>query len=488
MRSLENVERETEGVKLAGVCAAISDRWDVDPLLVRAGFCILGLSNGVGLVLYGAAWLMWPARGGIAPIDQVFPGARRLPKVVLWGGLVVACIMVMSTLSGFTPFGFGPAVVMGLVWWFAVRRQRKQHRRLERNRVPSRPDGQQDPHPGKTPFDDASARWQARVAEHHRQQSRAESRGLGAGSSGQPYGAGLWTSESGTTDPAPTGHRPYGGPQPASRTAPSPAEAPRHSAAPRHCEPPRSVPAEHPAATVHAPYRPSEPAYADQPAEPLLPAASAPTEALPDTATDTAVQERPRRLRPVWPWVLLASALALVAVESASGPHPLPVIYPAAVLAVIGLSLMLCTRRGRPRGLLAAGIVMTLVTGFVAAATPYQTQLDVPVTNATISQPAAYEVGTVTEDLRDVTITEPTERRVNLEVGQLTVLVPRDTNVNVHWTTDAGSVQVNPRNGKQSREFGADLAGTTRIEGADPTAPTLELYVHVEVGDLEVRQ
>lgn len=466
MRSLKNIERDTDGAKLAGVCAALSDRWDVDPLLVRAGFCILGLSNGVGLVLYGAAWLMWPTRGGIAPVDQVVPGARRLPKVIWWGGLIIACLVVMSTLSGFTPFGFGPAVVMAVLWWVANRRQRTQRRRLERQRTAA------SPALGHSPFDDASLRWQARVAEHHR--SRA--RGLGPGPSGQPYGAGLPPLGQDRGDRP--GHRPYGGPQQHQQHQQQP-QQPYRAAPPRQPEPLRqpAPPAAEPApVAATAAYEPAATAQAAYPTE------------LPESSLVTATAERPRRLRPVWPWVLLASAVALVVVEAASRPNTPAVIYPAAVLAVIGFTLMLCTRRGRPRGLLAAGIVMVLVTATTAAISPY-TRLEVPVTNATVGQPAAYEVGNVTEDLREVTITGPTERRVDLEVGQLTVLVPRDANVNVHWSSDAGSVQVRPRSEPEIlRESGVDLAGTTLLEGADPNAPTLELYVHVEVGDLEVRQ
>lgn len=459
MRSLKNIERDTDGAKLAGVCAALSDRWDVDPLLVRAGFCILGLSNGVGLVLYGAAWLMWPARGGIAPIDQVAPGIHRLPKFVWWGGLITACIVVMSSLSGFTPFGIGPAVVMAVLWWVATRRQRNQRRRVERQQKAAAPLTT-----GSSAFDDAALRWQARVAEHH----RTRPRGLGAGAAGQPYGAGL--PPVGEDHGVRPGHRPYGGPQP-QPFRPTPPQQPGQFR-------PQARPAAEPAtATVTAPREPA--AVAEDRGYPSE---------LPESTLVTASDDRPRRLRPVWPWVLLASAVALVLVESASRPTTPAVIYPAAVLAVIGFTLMLCTRRGRPRGLLAAGIVMVLVTATTAAITPY-TRLEVPVTNATVGHPTTYEVGNVTEDLREVTITEPTERRVDLEVGQLTVLVPREANVNVHWSSDAGSVHLRPRSQPEIfRESGVDLSGTTRLEGTDPNAPTLELYVHVEVGDLEVRQ
>lgn len=503
MQSLRNIERDTDGAKLAGVCAAIGDRWNVDPLLVRAGFCILGLSNGIGLVLYGAAWLMWPRRGGIAPIDQVFPSARRLPKLFQWGGLAIVCVTVMTSLSSFTPFGVGPAVVIGLVWWFGLRRQHKARQRSQRSSQPQSSPQQaaglvRRENVSSSAFEDASARWQVRVAQHQwmKEQHRNRSLETGLDPTRQPYGADLWA------DGGEQGHRPYGGPNAARPAAQPPrpsSSAPLTGAgpAPRRNPPmqPTAYPEPAPQTAEYqnagyqnveyqdAGYRPttSDPSHAE---------ALEPAEVSPNAAVATVDDGRPLRRRRVWPWVLLASVMALVVAWVASRATGAPaVVYPAAVLAVIGVSLMLCTRRGRPRGLLAAGIVMILITAATATVSPEHSAPRFEITNANVGQAVHYEVGTVTEDLRDVTITQDTERRVNLEVGQLVLLLPPDTNVNVHWEVEAGSFHARPDSGPETiRNAGTDLRDTTRIVGSDPDGPVLDLYVHVDVGDLEVRQ
>lgn len=51
---------------IAGVCSGIGVRYGVDPVLIRVVFVASALFGGGGLVLYLAAWLMFPRHG-----DQV---------------------------------------------------------------------------------------------------------------------------------------------------------------------------------------------------------------------------------------------------------------------------------------------------------------------------------------------------------------------------------------------------------------------------------
>ena len=46
---------------VAGVCAGLGKRLQVDPLLVRFGFVATTLASGIGLVLYVLAWILMPA-------------------------------------------------------------------------------------------------------------------------------------------------------------------------------------------------------------------------------------------------------------------------------------------------------------------------------------------------------------------------------------------------------------------------------------------
>jgi len=52
-----------EGRVIAGVCAALADRFGISPFLVRVAFVIFGLV-GAGELAYLALWLIIPRRGG----------------------------------------------------------------------------------------------------------------------------------------------------------------------------------------------------------------------------------------------------------------------------------------------------------------------------------------------------------------------------------------------------------------------------------------
>lgn len=51
--------RPGQGKFIAGVCAAIADRFGLPKLLVRIGFVIFGLV-GVGEIVYIALWILIP--------------------------------------------------------------------------------------------------------------------------------------------------------------------------------------------------------------------------------------------------------------------------------------------------------------------------------------------------------------------------------------------------------------------------------------------
>jgi phage shock protein C len=53
---------------VAGVCAGIAQHFNIDPVWVRLGAVFLTLLNGIGLLLYLAAWM-------IMPLDTNVPAA-----------------------------------------------------------------------------------------------------------------------------------------------------------------------------------------------------------------------------------------------------------------------------------------------------------------------------------------------------------------------------------------------------------------------------
>lgn len=68
--------RPAEGRLVAGVCAGIAIRFDVDVTLLRLAALLLVLASGLGLLLYLAGWLLIPAA------DLDLPPGRGLGFVV----------------------------------------------------------------------------------------------------------------------------------------------------------------------------------------------------------------------------------------------------------------------------------------------------------------------------------------------------------------------------------------------------------------------
>ena len=45
---------------IAGVCGGLATYFNIDPLIVRLGFALLAMMNGVGIMLYLLLWLLLP--------------------------------------------------------------------------------------------------------------------------------------------------------------------------------------------------------------------------------------------------------------------------------------------------------------------------------------------------------------------------------------------------------------------------------------------
>jgi len=76
--------RIPEEGKLAGVCAGIATRFEVDPGLVRVGTIIgTAMTGGVGAIIYGLLWLVMPVAGEepVAPSWKPRQGSRSRVRV-----------------------------------------------------------------------------------------------------------------------------------------------------------------------------------------------------------------------------------------------------------------------------------------------------------------------------------------------------------------------------------------------------------------------
>jgi hypothetical protein len=162
-----------------------------------------------------------------------------------------------------------------------------------------------------------------------------------------------------------------------------------------------------------------------------------------------------------------------------------------AVLVIIGVALLSTAHRGGSGGLIAAGIVVSilvLVTSLLSV--PFTGRLsgigDVderPVAVEDVEPGFGLGIGSMTIDLREVPLPdEPTTVEAGVGIGELVVRVPDGATVEVHARAGAGEVVVD----REARSgVGVDLRD--RIEGSDPEV-VLRLEVSVGLGKVEVRR
>ena len=60
----EQLMRDMQNKKIAGVCAGLARYFRVDPVLVRLIFLVLALSTGIGFIAYIIGWIVMPKDTG----------------------------------------------------------------------------------------------------------------------------------------------------------------------------------------------------------------------------------------------------------------------------------------------------------------------------------------------------------------------------------------------------------------------------------------
>lgn len=194
-------------------------------------------------------------------------------------------------------------------------------------------------------------------------------------------------------------------------------------------------------------------------------------------------------------WVGLAlMGLAMSAVSVISLRHRLPwVAYPAAALLVIGVMLMVGSQIGRPKGFLALGVIVALITaGGLAdhtAATVTQsghgTAFSSPSDHTKITHEAdlpeqiTRDVGSIDLDLSQLELTADRSLIVTVDTGSLRVRIPEGTRVAIDYSCDMGSARILDRVTKS----GPDISGSVSDPGE---GPVLHLTVHSDLGSVEV--
>ncbi len=133
MQQARLMRSETDRM-IAGVCGGLAEYLNVDPVLVRLAFVVLGLASGVGLVLYVLLWLLMPtpSRGQPTirlmdePVDDPSALKSRLsPAATVGIVMILVGAFFLLNQAGLVNGLFWPIVLIGAGLVFLLRRGRQ---------------------------------------------------------------------------------------------------------------------------------------------------------------------------------------------------------------------------------------------------------------------------------------------------------------------------------------------------------------------------
>lgn len=424
------LERSSDRRVVAGVCEGVGRYLDIDPLVFRVVVAVLCLWGGVGLFLYGMAWLVMPVqRTGRSELQRLLSGK------VDGQSLGAVLVTVLGTGIFFSYMGakdhLFPLLLIGLLAFAALRYDPARHQRPPR--PPEPPDAGPEPAPAAPPW------WQRRT-------------------------------------PSPPPAEPTAEPSDA-----VPAQAPAVTLtkpAPAPATPPEPRPGPRPEPT------PFTPPPADAPSAPPPPASD----------HEPAPQAQPPRRRPGAWFALLFTLLAVAAattvgVVGAHRGHVNALAVAATALLVLAVGVALSALLGGSRGLVALAALVSAATVAIGA-TPWAWRSDA---HATVWRPASASAlhadyhlggGRAVLDLRQLRpgpgVTLVTH--VQVGVGTLRVLLP--TAPEAHIDAQAGLGQVRLPTGATG---GLGPSRSATINGAGAAADgTVQLDLQIGAGRVEV--
>ncbi|WP_327677777.1 PspC domain-containing protein [Kitasatospora sp. NBC_00458] len=476
---------------VAGVCGGLGRHLDIDPVVFRVVTVVLCLSGGLGLFLYGLAWLIIPTEPVADGKGDGRPGRTELQRVLTGrvdGQSIGAVLLtVIGTGVFFSSMGDGdqlfPLLLLAGLVFLAVRydperrRGRTRGRRRQRRGHGGHGDpgghgghgdpGGHGPHGG--PYDryfpeaDPAAgpayRWPRETEDEEARERHARERAAGTVPADTPHTGPtgyLW-------DPRHPERNPYGG----------------------------AAPAQPYAGPTPPPGAPAQPWWqrADLPQGDPLRKEGGPAAPPPPPVT---VHRRERS--PLGLIGLLLAVGAASAVWSASAGGRAAVLNGtvlATALLVIGLTLLVGAKFGRARRLVVPGLLLTVaLTAVGHSSVSAQNLLGdrswVVTTADRLEQKYTLGLGSLELDLSAL---DPAggvlSTTAELGAGDMTVTVPADVTVNVRTETGLASVNLPgpiSDNGPATRSYQLLPVNGQASKG------TLDLTLKVGLGDIRVVQ
>ncbi len=441
-RDLGSLRRPSDHRALAGVAEGLSRHFDVDPIIVRVLFAALTFFGGAGLILYVALWLTVPT--DVTGQSVISGRLNRDPHAWTTAGLaiggVLAAVALLGSISWAVPHPFpflliALVVVLGLL---ALTRRGDRVFPVPAANSPQPPDSTSPPAP------------------------RAE---------GSPEPSTALIPTGSTTVERPT---------------PSPTRRQRATIVGPHGDADRdpSTRAEDstdPTTEFQAPADTRAWWQRDD-----LPRTGEP---IPPFAVQPPPPRRPRSHLFGLTMAVIALAEAAVWIIDATTSYDVnPSVYPGTALAIIAAALLLGTWWGRSRGLIAMGILASLITAVVAftGPGPYGDRSAVPFRAAELQSHYTMGSGRFTlhlEQIRDIDALQGREVTVNQRIGHVVVIIPSSVAAVVDATADHGNI-TGPSNANDIGQGGERVLMTPAADGR----PTITLHLHVVYGEVRIER
>lgn len=198
-------------------------------------------------------------------------------------------------------------------------------------------------------------------------------------------------------------------------------------------------------------------------------------------------QRDPRKRGPLlFPFTfgLAALGVGVVATLQLAGVEVAPSAYPATVLGVVGVMLLVGAFYGRAGGLILIGLLAAVATASTAAVDDLSAGRETPTPRTAAALEDSYDLG-VGEIVLDLTKMDPTELKaldgrkvsIDLNVGHIRVIVPDDgLRVDADASIQAGEVRL----------FGDKTDSSDEKPYGDVADPHLTIDADMVLGQIEV--